>query len=259
MTYSVLNLEPKENKMKSRLLIISLLIVTVFSVLVGCGEKPQSEKKSTHDQKTVETVAQKELITVKDGSLELAYYGNEVDLGTLFRVDCKSDIKLTDCKLTTGGTRAFKVYIHESYYEMITRNEGKENFKVAAPDGSTVEFSLDCVVQKQPLSNMKSYCKSAPYLSEATENQLGVRSIKDDTVSFGIQRGEKNKLLTADGTAKLHDGNKADFEITDSSGNKYKGSMEFDMYTIYLKIELTEEKDTSRGTLECDCRMLPSA
>lgn len=247
--------------MKSRFLIIALLIVTVFTVLVGCGEKtPQSSKKSTRDQKTVETVAEKELITVGDGSLKLAYYGDEVDLGTLFRVDCKSsDIKLTDCKLTTGGVRAFKVYIHEGYYEMITRNEGKEDFKVVAPDGSTVEFSLNCVVNKQPLSNMSSYCKSAPYLSEDTENQLGIRAIKDNTVTFGVQRGDKDKLLTAEGTAKIHDGNKADFEITDSLGNKYKGNMEFDMYTVYLKLELSEKKDTSRGTLECDCRMLPSA
>lgn len=246
--------------MKSRLLIIALLIVTVFTVLAGCGEKPHSDKKSTGDEKTVETVAEKELITVGDGSLKLSYYGDEADLGTLFRVDCKSsDIKLTDCKLTTGGTRAFKVYIHESYYEMITRKEGKEDFKVVAPDGSAVEFSLNCVVKKQPLSKMSKYCTSAPYLSDDTENQLGIRTIKDDTVTFGVQRGEKDKLLTAEGTAKLYDGNKADFEITDSSGNKYKGNMEFDMYTVYLKIELTEKKDTSRGTLECDCRMLPSA
>ena len=51
--------------MKSRFLIIALLIVTVFTMLVGCGEKPQSNKKSTRDQKTVETVAEKELITVR--------------------------------------------------------------------------------------------------------------------------------------------------------------------------------------------------
>ena len=106
---------------------------------------------------------------------------------------------------------------------------------------------------------MSKYCKSAPYLSDDTENQLGIRSFKDNTVTFGIQRGESKTLLTADGTAKIHDDNKADFEITDSLGNKYKGSMEFDMYTVYLKLELTEEKNTSRGTLECDCRMLPSA
>ena len=247
--------------MRSRFLYIAFFIILIVSMLAGCsGGSAESGNTASGSTASGKSTADESRVTVSmpEGALGFTCENDKVDLGSTCRVDCVSDVDLTECKLTTDGSQKFKVYIHDSYYELIARKEGIEKFTVTAPDGSVGSFIITSVVRREPLDKMSKYCLAYPYTSEDTENQLTIPQINDDKVLFTIQQGGQNKPYAPKTEAALHDGNIADFEMTDSMGNKYRGSMEFDMYTIYLKIELTEEVDTSQGTLECDCRMIPS-
>ena len=208
------------------------------------------------------TEKQTEKVTEKPkekANLEFTYEKQELDLGTYCEVICNSDIDLNNCDISREGDKCFKIYITKDRYQMIAFGEGEETFNITAPDGRTGTFTLSSIVNKQILDDPSWYCNTmVPFQSVdgKTRNQLMISKFENGHVVFNIQQGSQNRPYMPHVEGDIYDENKVSFNATDSYGNKYKGFMEFDTYSIYLRMELVEESIYSEGTMECDCRLL---
>lgn len=190
--------------------------------------------------------------------LEFEYDKDEIDVGTAVFVRCKQDINFSDAEIKTEGDKCFKINIMGDRLDLGAGHyEGEETFIVTTKDGRSGSFTLKTIIRYQPLDNMQDYVThGVPYHSPETKNMLNIEEINGDNVVFRIDQGSQNRPYITHAEGKIYDGNKVKFEAVDSSGNQYSGFMEFDMYSIYLKLDLTKESQYSSGTMDCDCRLL---
>ncbi len=192
--------------------------------------------------------------------LEFVYPNNEVDLGAAVEVTCKQNINFSEAKITTEGDHCFKITIAQNdtlHLGAVYFNEGTEKFTVVTPDGKKGSFSLSVVLRKRARDDIENYANTyVPYHSPDSENMITIDSINKEKVVFRIQQGSQNRPYIPHAEGEIYDGNKVDFETVDSIGNKYKGYMEFDMYSIYLRLEITEKSKFYDDNMVCDCRFL---